>query len=231
MQAVDDAGEDEGTAGFYRRYAELLTRQPEARHSGMYALFQAHLWPGARVLDVGAGAGRDVAALLSLGIDAYGIEPSAAMRERALAQFPELQGRLAPGQLLRLGRPFAQAAPLGFDAVVCSAVLMHVPPAMLSAALLSMRDQLHGVSGAETSSRPGLLFVSLPEMDRARLQGERDEEGRRFHNHGHEPLVHVLEAQGFRLVEHRVNGTLKISTGTVWHSLVWTRGAASPLVP
>jgi SAM-dependent methyltransferase len=34
---------------------------------------------GCRVLDVGAGSGRDLAALLSLGYDAYGAEPMEAM--------------------------------------------------------------------------------------------------------------------------------------------------------
>ena len=48
-------------------------------------LERAGLPPGARVLDAGAGGGRLVAALARRGHDAYGIEPSARSRERAVA--------------------------------------------------------------------------------------------------------------------------------------------------
>jgi hypothetical protein len=39
--------------------------------------------PRARLLDVGAGSGRDLALLLTQGFDAFGIEPDAELREEA----------------------------------------------------------------------------------------------------------------------------------------------------
>jgi len=54
---------------------------------------------GERVLEIGAGSGRDAARLLALGVEVDAVEPSAALRERALADHPELEGRLFHGFL------------------------------------------------------------------------------------------------------------------------------------
>ena len=47
----------------------------DAASAGVSALFPFVFKPAQRVLDIGAGSGRDMARLLSLGIDALGIEP------------------------------------------------------------------------------------------------------------------------------------------------------------
>ncbi len=75
--------------GVYRpgqpRAAALLRGvQRAAATQPVRLLERAGLAPGARVLDAGAGGGRLVAALAGRGYDAYGIEPSARSRERAL---------------------------------------------------------------------------------------------------------------------------------------------------
>ncbi len=49
---------------------------------------------GERVLEIGAGSGRDAARLMALGVKVGAVEPSAALREPALADHPELEGRL-----------------------------------------------------------------------------------------------------------------------------------------
>ena len=126
---------DTATADFYTRYARSLTVSPEARRSAMLPHVESSLCPGASVLDVGAGSGRDVAAMVEGGFDAFGVEPSSDMLAFACHAHPSLASRLAQASLPRLGRPFSERLPDGFDAVVCSAVLMHLEPGELAQAL------------------------------------------------------------------------------------------------
>jgi len=71
---------DEATLEYYEKNAAVIAPGYEAASAGVSALFPFVFKPGQRVLDIGAGSGRDMARLLSLGIDAYGIEPSGSMR-------------------------------------------------------------------------------------------------------------------------------------------------------
>lgn len=207
---------DAGTDAFYTRYAGQLVHQPEAAHSGMYPALQAQLRPGERVLDVGSGSGRDLAAMLSLGLDAYGVEPHAGMRQEALRQHPALQGRLVEGGLPELGRPFAEQAPQGFDAVVCAAVLMHLPPAQLPAALAALVALLRAEGGR--------LLLSVPEMASDRLQSQPgrqcDADGRAFWNHAPQALIATLGGLGLQLLEQRHSDVVLACSGTRWHTLV-----------
>ena len=124
-------------AGLVARFQEVVTRQP------VRFLSHAGLAPGARVLDVGAGPGRLVAALTAAGYDARGIEPSA--RSAALA-----------GQA---GLPVVRAglfdhSDANLDAVVMWHVLEHLDDP--HAALAAVRGWL----------RPGgLLLVGVPNAD------------------------------------------------------------------
>jgi SAM-dependent methyltransferase len=84
------------------------------------AMLLAEARPGERVLDLGCGAGRFVAALRDHGADPVGVEIAAAALERAR--------RNAPGADLRLVEPDG-SLPLdhrSVDLVWCSEVLEHV---------------------------------------------------------------------------------------------------------
>ncbi len=210
---------DPRTEDFYRRYAKRLAAQPEASRSAMLPAIEAALPRGGRVLDVGAGAGRDVAGMLAAGLEAYGVEPSAEMRARALAQFPELAGRLRDGALPDLGRPFTDLVPDGFDGVVCSAVLMHVGddelPAALSALTASLRRSADGRSAA-----PGtVVLLSLPEQLDGSLAEGRDVDGRRFANHAPERVMALLASLCFSPVTRTASDAVLAATGTRWHTL------------
>jgi len=175
---------DRPTSDFYDRHALVVPRE-ESPRSAMSAHFASAFEPGARVLDVGAGSGRDMAVLMAQGVEAWGVEPNATMRALAVSRHPVLAGRIVDGLLPSLGRPFGG----GFDGVVCSAVLMHVLPADLPAALETLRGLL----------RPGgRLLVSLPEMSRASLHEGRDGDGRLFANHAPDTVRALLGALGLR---------------------------------
>ncbi len=214
---------DPRTHAFYARYAEQLQPDSEARHSAMRATIAQALTPGQTVLDVGAGAGRDMAAMQELGLDAYGVEPHAGMRERALALHPGLAGRLADAGLPALGRPFADRCPAGFDAVVCSAVLMHLTPAELHRALAALVQQLR--PGA------GTLLLSLPQLDAERLRGDQDPEGRNFHNHAPAAVAQTLAAWQLRLSQESLSDVVWERTGTRWWTGVFRRDARPALTP
>ena len=157
---------DHPTTDFYTRYAADAILSEAARSAA--SRYFAHAFkPGGKVLDVGAGSGRDLAVLRAMGFDAFGVEPNEAMRAFALQTHPELDGRIVAGALPQLGAPFGG----GFDGVVCSAVLMHVAPADLPLSALALRALL---------APGGRSLVSLPFMQPNLLAGERDADGRYF---------------------------------------------------
>lgn len=212
---------DQPTDAFYRRYAERLATQPESPRSAMLPFLLRALPAGSRVLDVGAGAGRDVAALLAEGREAYGIEPSADMRARAAAQFPELDGRLRDGALPALGRPFDDVVPQGFDGVVCSAVLMHVSAEGLPATLAALAAVLRRAPDDRGPAVGTVLLLAVPEQVDGSLVEGRDIDGRRFENHAPSRVAELLAPTGLALAEHAISDAVLVSVGTRWHTLVF----------
>jgi SAM-dependent methyltransferase len=178
---------------------------------------------GASVLDVGAGSGRDVAAMIDGGFHAFGVEPSTDMLQKALHLHPSLRGRLAQVALPRLGRPFSERVPGGFDAVVCSAVLMHLDPDEMLQALESMVEQLRVPTSDDVEATSPALFVSLPHMEPSRLVGHRDRDGRQFHNHDPDPVRAHLSRLGVSFKQEIDSHAVFASTGTVWKTLVFRR--------
>ncbi len=162
---------------------------------------------GGRVLDVGAGSGRDLAELLALGYDAWGAEPVAEMASAARAVHPQLAVRLADASLPALGQPFGG----GFDGVLCCAVLMHLPEADLFDAAFSIRNVL----------RPrGRLLLSLPLARGDLAGGERGVDGRLFKSYAPEYLQRLFERIGFQLVGRWDSDDALARAGTRWYTLL-----------
>jgi SAM-dependent methyltransferase len=197
---------DRGTSSFYTRYAQELHKrsQLEPSRSAVSAWFARAFAPGARVLDIGCGSGRDLVALLAQGCDAYGVEPHADMREAALRAHPALAPRICAGALPDLLPPFG----VHYDGIVCAAVLMHVAAGELPAALDTLCHLLEPA---------GRLLLAVPAMARERLANGRDEDGRAFSNHDPARLEAALSARGLRFVDGEDIDTLLASTGTRWH--------------
>jgi len=194
-----------GTTAFYDRWA---VDGQEAARSAMSRHFESAFAAGARVLDVGCGKGRDLVALMDMGFDAWGVEPNEAMRARALARDPRLCGRVSDGALPSLGRPFGG----GFDAVACSAVLMHVSEGDLPASLAALAAVL----------RPqARLLMALPEMRTDLLVDGLDPDGRAFTNHAPERVRSLLAPLGFDQLMRDEIATP--STDTRWRVLLFAR--------
>ena len=172
-----------GTRAFYDHWAATGQENPRSLISRR---FESVFAPGSRVLDVGCGMGRDLAVLREMGFDAYGVEPHAAMRAQAVARHPHLAGRIATPSLPDLGQPFGG----GFDGVLCSAVLMHIPPDALPASLAAIDAVL----------RPrARVLMAVPQMLSDLLVDGRDPDGRDFANHAPGRVEQLMAGLGYTL--------------------------------
>jgi len=141
---------DEQTLNYYNTYASEVVRRYEATAEGMSSLFPFVFKPGETVLEIGAGSGRDAARLQALGAEVDAVEPSAGLRQLALATHPELSGRVHDG-FLPGGLPGEIREK--YDGILLSAVIMHIPDAELFDTSFSLRERL---------TKGGKLLVSIP---------------------------------------------------------------------
>lgn len=196
-----------GTRAFYDDWAIHGQENPR---SLMSRQFEAAFAPGSRVLDIGCGKGRDLAVLLEMGFAAYGLEPHDAMRTRAIELHPQLAQRIAGAALPAIGQPFGG----GFDAILCSAVLMHLPEAALPASIAAFSAVL----------RPqARILMAVPQMQADRLLDGRDGDGREFTNHASGRIECLLAEHRFALL--RADELDTPSTDTRWRVLLFGRPA------
>ncbi len=187
----------------YEQHAGQLVTQYEslAFENVHAALLDLLPEPGATILDVGAGSGRDAAWFASNGYDVVAVEPSDAMRTHARAlhrssrihwlsdSLPEL------AQVRRLG--------LTFDFILLSAVWMHVPPASRARALRKLATML---------SPSGRIAISL------RL-GEPDT-ARAMHAVSLSELSSLAQQFGLRLIRATESADRLGRAGVSWSTAV-----------
>lgn len=115
---------NESTLEFYDHNAKTLSARYESAEAGDIRDFlSSNVPPGARVLELGCGSGRDAAWMISAGYEVTAADGSQAMLDQALSAHPELAGRLRRAD-------FAEPLPFqdgSFDAAVAMAVIMHLP--------------------------------------------------------------------------------------------------------
>ncbi len=200
---------DAQTLSYYDTFAsEIAERYDRVKGGGVDAFFPLAFSPGMRVLDVGAGSGRDVRILLNMGVDAYGVEPSGRLRAATLQQHPELVGRLEHGELPKLEEPFGGQ----FDGILCSAVLMHLPREEMFDAAVALRNVLKD---------DGRLLVSIP-ADRPDIDEHyRDSRGRLFTPLNEEYLGLLFERLGFQQVGKWHSGDAVGRKGHSWCTLLF----------
>jgi SAM-dependent methyltransferase len=165
------------------------------------ALLLGDAKPGERVLDLGCGAGRFVAALREAGADPVGVEVAQAALDRAAAN--------APGADLRLlGEDGSIPLEHGsVDLVWCSEVLEHVADG--GELLLEARRVLR---------RGGRLLVTVPFHGRvkaaaialARFDAHFDPQGQHLRFFTHSSLQRTLRATGFEDIRIEPAGGLPL---------------------
>jgi SAM-dependent methyltransferase len=199
---------DAATVGFYANHAPDVVRRYEAVGSPVVRFFGTAFASGCRVLDVGAGSGRDLAALISLGYDAYGAEPVEAMAAGAIGSHPQLAGRIANVGLPSIGEPFGGR----FDGILCSAVLMHVPEGDLFDTAFALRSLLRN---------HGRLLISLP-LSRGDVgASERGVDGRLFKSYAPEYLQLLFERLGFQQIGRWETEDALARAGISWYTLLF----------
>ena len=181
----------------FRAYAanagEIARRHAKGRRvqPGIAQYFACAFDPSDRILDIGAGAGGDLAFLVAEGYQAYGMEPVAEMRAEAVRAHPELNGRLLEGSL---PDDLPDLVGLGglFDGAICAAVLQHLPRAALFDAVFSLRRLL----------RPGgHVLASIPTRRNDLDEEGRDPFGRFFSGVQAGELDLLFQRAGFRTLD------------------------------
>lgn len=175
------------TVGVYERdcarYVESYLRYaPEVAATDLVELCTAGLAPGARILDLGAGSGRDLAHLRAAGFDAVGVDAAVGMATHAAVHGPVVCADMR-------ALPFATGSA---TAVLAAASLLHLPSPDAADAVTEIRRVL--VPG-------GRLTVSVKHG-----VGETyDAAGRYFQLYTGESLDRLLAAGGFTVTSRRVD--------------------------
>jgi SAM-dependent methyltransferase len=194
---------DKKTLDYYKNNANEMFKRYENASEGIDRFFRMAFPPESKVLDIGAGSGRDTRKLIAQGYDAIGIEPCHEFIELALKYHPELSERLFQGSLPDLDEKYNEK----FDGVLCSAVLMHIPKENLFDTAFSFKRVL----------KPGgYLLISLPGKGPKTDNQSRDENGRLCHHHSPEYLQLLFERVGFQL-----NGSWETEDGMRREDRTW----------
>jgi SAM-dependent methyltransferase len=156
---------------YYEQHAARLTDQYESLsfedvHADLIDILPA---PGATVLDVGAGSGRDAAWFAERGYDVVAVEPSDAMLVHARERHASSSIHWLADSLPELAK--VRRLGLSFDLIILSAVWMHIPPASRQRALRKLATMLAPKGRIAISLRLGapdteraMHAVSLPEL-------------------------------------------------------------------
>jgi SAM-dependent methyltransferase len=195
-----------GTEG-YAEDAEALVRQYESLSFTEVHRRFSHLFPAppARVLDIGAGTGRDAAGFAALGHQVLAVEPTEALRTRAKALHPSDRIEWLDDSLPDLTEVMSRAE--AFDLVMLTAVWMHLDESQRRHALPNVAALVTAGGGMMLSLRYGPVPA-----------------GRRMFAVPTEETIDLAAREGLRLVERvdAADGILK-RPGVSWVRLAFRR--------
>lgn len=202
---------DKLTASFYTNNAETIFERYESVESNVVQYIQSSFLSGACILDIGAGSGRDLRKLLSLGYDAYGAEPCDELRTKALLKSPELNSRFFSGTLPGL------ESNMTYDGILCSAVFMHIPESEHLDALINIRALL---------TPNGRLLISIPNARPDLDQQQRDQQGRLFEHIAPDKLKLLCARLGLECIAEYNNEDSLGRTAHDWVTLLFQKRMA-----
>ncbi len=147
-------GRVSGTEGYAEEADALVERYEGLRFADLHGPV-LHLIPSApsRVLDIGAGTGRDAAAFAAMGHAVVAVEPTAELRARAAALHPSPRIEWLDDGLPDLARLAGRGG--GFDVVMLTAVWMHLDEGQRRRAMPRVARSVRGGGAAVFSLRHG----------------------------------------------------------------------------
>ena len=176
------------TIAYYTTHArDLIRRYESANVSDLHALLADSFPPGARLLELGCGSGRDAAFMLENGFDVTASDGIQEMVDAAAACHPLLVGRL---HHIRLPEDLTPALGI-FDGVYTVATLMHLDRPAIQEVFARVRRML--VPG-------GHLFFSVPLSRDDVADDEFDAKGRRFTALTHAEWTGICGHTGFDIL-------------------------------
>jgi protein-L-isoaspartate O-methyltransferase len=195
-----------GTEG-YADEAEALVEQYESISFAEVQRDVLHLIPRepCRVLEIGSGTGRDAAGFAALGHSVLAVEPTEALRTRAMALHPSPLIEWVDDSLPDLSTLVTRGET--FDVAMLTAVWMHLDEAQRRRAMPNVASLV----------RPGgVMIMSLRHGPVPR--------GRRMFTVSAEETTALTEAEGMRLVSklEKPDGALK-RPGVSWVRLAFER--------
>ncbi|WP_028314387.1 class I SAM-dependent methyltransferase [Desulfatibacillum aliphaticivorans] len=188
-------------AGLYASFYEGVS--PEQAYAPWLHLLPK---PGAKVLDVGAGSGRDASWLEKRGCQATAVEPSAAMRERARELRPQSSVRWIDDSLPLLNAVLSLNEK--FVLILLNAVWIHVSPDQRPAAMESLAALLDS---------NGVLVITLrhgPSPDQ-----------RVMHPCSAQSLERLAAEQGLKIILHADLPDLLGRDEVSWTHMAFTQAA------
>jgi SAM-dependent methyltransferase len=199
---------DQATLRYYEEHAAQVFERYMSADVGIAKYFQVAFLPKSRLLDIGAGAGRNLASLVAEEHEAYGVEPSEQLRNHAIAHYPTLEGRLLAGRLPGLPDDFNHR----FDGVICSAVFMHIPESEQFDAAVEIREVL---------KPDGRLLIAVPSRRDDIGSDNRDKNGRLFAPIQPNALVLLFERLGFQLIGRWEDEDSMGRAGVSWTTMLF----------
>ncbi|WP_030244006.1 class I SAM-dependent methyltransferase [Streptomyces sp. NRRL S-350] len=194
-----------GTAGYGEAAAQLALQYESVSFAEVHRE-RLHLYPAppTAVLDIGAGTGRDAAALAALGHRVVAVEPTPELRAVGERLHGDAAIRWVADALPDL--PLLTAEDGRFDLVLLTAVWMHLAPAERPAAM----DALAGLLAPGGRLALTLRHGPVPP-------------GRRMFDLPPEPTVDLAASRGLRLLHRSGRADLHGRAGVHWTALVFER--------
>jgi SAM-dependent methyltransferase len=184
---------DKRTIHFYNINAENLYNVYRKVERGVSIYFKSFFEPDTKILEIGFGSGRDLATLLDNGLKANGIEASISMLNIAKKNYPKLAIRVWLDSLPDLKTIEDES----YDAVLCSAVLMHINEDELPIAIKNI---------SRIVRKKGKLLISVPSVrNDVDPETSRDQYGRLYNNYSSRLYIEMFKLAGFRLVFQEEN--------------------------
>jgi 2-polyprenyl-3-methyl-5-hydroxy-6-metoxy-1,4-benzoquinol methylase len=195
------------SAEYYGRdAAERGARYARARFEDIHADILDHLPPpGSDVLDVGAGSGRDAAALAARGYRVVAVEPAQALADWGRARYADQEIIWIDDALPALS--VVSAMPRRYAFILCSAVLMHVVAEALDRSVATLAALL---------TPRGHLAMSV------RDRGAQDPAAI-FHNHSEDAILEAARRSNLALVHQRENPDQLARPDFIWRAYLFRK--------